>query len=75
MPRMEGYTATKEIRTLNSNRKANIPIYAMTANAFDEDRDKALMAGMNGHISKPISLEVILQELDREFGKDTDERV
>ena len=75
MPRMDGYTATKEIRTLNSNRKANIPIYAMTANAFDEDRDKALMAGMNGHISKPISLEVILQELDREFRKDTDERV
>ncbi len=64
MPRMDGYTATREIRTLGSNKKANIPIIAMTANAFEEDRRKAFEAGMNGHISKPISIEAILEALD-----------
>ncbi len=64
MPRMDGYTATREIRTLDNNRKANIPIIAMTANAFEEDRQKAFEAGMNGHIAKPINLQVILQTMD-----------
>ena len=45
----------------------------MTANAFDEDRKKAIKAGMNGHIAKPIDVNVILQNLDRIFGKNGDE--
>ena len=54
MPKMDGYMATREIRTLKNNKKANIPIIAMTANAFEEDRKKAFKAGMNAHITKPI---------------------
>ncbi len=64
MPKMDGYTATREIRTLSDNRKANIPIVAMTANAFEEDRQRAYKAGMNGHIIKPISIEAIAKVLD-----------
>ena len=65
MPRMDGYTATREIRTLPSNRKANIPIVAMTANAFEEDRRKAFECGMNGHIVKPIDMKTISAVLDQ----------
>ena len=54
MPKMDGYMITREIRTLKNNKKANIPIVAMTANAFEEDRKKAFDAGMDGHIAKPI---------------------
>ena len=67
MPKMDGYTATREIRTLKNNRKANVPIVAMTANAFDEDRRKAFEAGMNGHIAKPIDMAVIAKTLDKIF--------
>lgn len=67
MPRMDGYTATREIRTLPNNRKANIPIVAMTANAFEEDRRKAFECGMNGHIVKPIDLKSIADVLDHIF--------
>ena len=69
MPKMDGYTATREIRTLADSRKANIPIVAMTANAFEEDKQKAYKAGMNGHIIKPISLEAIAKVLDEIFAK------
>ena len=69
MPKMDGYTATREIRTLNDPKCANIPIIAMTANAFEEDRKKAIKAGMNGHIAKPISVDVILENLERIFGR------
>ena len=69
MPRMDGYTATREIRTLQSNRKANIPIIAMTANAFDEDRQKSFESGMNGHISKPIDMDTIAAMLEKVLGK------
>ena len=69
MPKMDGYTATREIRTLNDPKCANIPIIAMTANAFEEDRKKAIKAGMNGHIAKPISKDVILENLDQIFGR------
>ena len=69
MPKMDGYTATREIRTLNDPKCANIPIIAMTANAFEEDRKKAIKAGMNGHIAKPINADVILENLDHIFGR------
>ena len=65
MPKMDGYTATREIRTLPDNRKANIPIIAMTANAFEEDKRKSFESGMNGHIIKPISMEEIAKVLDK----------
>ncbi len=69
MPKMDGYTATREIRTLPDNRKANIPIVAMTANAFEEDKRKSYESGMNGHIIKPISIEAIAKVLDDIFVK------
>lgn len=56
MPRMNGYESTKAIRALENEVLANIPIIAMTANAFDEDREDALEAGMNEHIAKPIDV-------------------
>ncbi len=68
MPKMDGYMATREIRTLKNNKKANIPIIAMTANAFEEDRKKAFKAGMNAHITKPIDIETILAVLDQVLG-------
>ena len=67
MPRMDGYTATREIRNLDDKQKANIPIVAVTANAFEEDKKKAIESGMNGHISKPINIEEIAQVLDEIF--------
>ena len=57
MPNMDGYKATRCIRRLDDKKKAEIPIIAMTANAFAEDRKKAFDAGMNGHIAKPIDME------------------
>ena len=63
MPRMNGFIAAREIRTLSDNKKANIPVVAMTANAFDEDRKLAFEAGMNGFVAKPISVEVLLRTL------------
>lgn len=61
MPIMDGYTATKKIRELNEDYKANIPIIAMTANAFEEDRDKAFEVGMNAFISKPINIKKLIK--------------
>ena len=63
MPRMNGYEATKAIRALGDDKKANIPIIAMTANAFEEDRKNALVAGMNGHLAKPIDDQKLTQTL------------
>ena len=57
-----------EIRTLKNNKKANIPIIAMTANAFEEDKKKAFKAGMNAHIAKPIDIKTILAVFDQVFG-------
>lgn len=57
MPNMDGYKATQIIRRLPDKQKANIPVVAMTANAFEEDRKKAFSVGMNGHIVKPIQIE------------------
>ena len=55
-------------RLLRNNRKANIPIVAMTANAFEEDKKKAFKAGMNAHIAKPIDINTILAVFDQVFG-------
>ena len=59
MPNMDGYKATEVIRGLADKSKATIPIIAMTANAFEEDRKKALAKGMNGHIAKPVAAEKV----------------
>lgn len=61
MPIMDGYEATRQIRKLENPETANIPIVAITANAFEEDRQKALEAGMNEHVSKPIDMERLLE--------------
>ena len=63
MPIMDGYTATRQIRALEDPALAGIPILAMTANAFDEDRRNALASGMNGFLSKPIIVGDLVQEL------------
>ncbi len=63
MPNMDGYKATQIIRGLADERKASIPISAMTANAFEEDRRNALASGMNGHIAKPIELSKMIETL------------
>lgn len=63
MPKMNGYKATQEIRHLPDRNKACIPIIAMTANAFEEDKREAIAAGMNGHIAKPIQVDKLLSIL------------
>ncbi|MEY8427286.1 response regulator [Lachnospiraceae bacterium 46-15] len=63
MPVMDGYEATKQIRALEDSDIADIPIIAMTANAFDEDKKAAMEAGMNGHIAKPIDVSKLLEFL------------
>lgn len=69
MPKMDGYTATQNIRALDDKEKAAIPIVAMTANAFAEDRERALAAGMNGHIAKPIDVKKLEQVLVKLLGE------
>ena len=63
MPVMDGLTATKKIRTLNHPDAKKIPIIAMTANAFKEDKEKCLAAGMNAHLAKPIEIENVKKVL------------
>ena len=63
MPVMNGYDETKKIRRMDDPQKANIPIVAMTANAFSEDKQVALDAGMNDHIAKPINMSVLVPTL------------
>ena len=65
MPVMDGYTATRKIRALDDPARAKLPILAMTANAFDEDRRNALESGMNGFLSKPIVVGDLVQELHK----------
>jgi len=64
MPVMDGYAATQAIRALDNQALASIPILAMTANAFEEDRQTALKSGMNGHIAKPINIDTLFKTLD-----------
>ena len=63
MPVMDGYTATRQIRALDDPARAKLPILAMTANAFDEDRRRAMESGMTGFLSKPIVIGDLVQEL------------
>lgn len=63
MPVMNRYEATRRIRGLSDPELAQIPIVAMTANAFDEDRKRCLEAGMNGHVGKPIDVNVLFRTL------------
>ena len=65
MPRMDGYTAARQIRALDDPQKASIPIIAVTANAFEEDRKIAQEAGMNGHLAKPYDIPSIMETLKR----------
>ena len=65
MPVMGGYEATKLIRRLEDKELASIPILAMTANAFEEDKKEAIKCGMNGHISKPLDVEKLLETLEQ----------
>ena len=65
MPVMNGYEATKEIRKLEDKELSSIPIFAMTANAFEEDKQEALRSGMNGHIAKPIDVEKLFEVLGK----------
>ena len=63
MPEMDGYEATRSIRALGTAEAAAVPIVAMTANAFKEDVEKCLGAGMDAHISKPMSFDEVLRQL------------
>ena len=65
MPHMDGYKATETIRELSDEGKAHIPIVALTANAFEEDRKMAISKGMNDHIAKPIDMNIVIQVLKK----------
>lgn len=65
MPEMDGYQATRTIRELENKELASIPILAMTANAFEEDKQQALKCGMNGHLAKPIDIDVLFETLNK----------
>lgn len=69
MPVMNGYEAAKAIRDLADRKLASIPILAMTANAFEEDRKEALKSGMNGHIPKPINIDVLFETMNQILSK------
>ena len=64
MPVMNGYEATRAIRRLADEQLAGIPILAMTANAFEEDKQEALRSGMNGHVAKPIDIDTLMEAMD-----------
>ena len=74
MPQMDGYEATRQIRQLTRPDAANIPIVAMTANAFSEDVEKSIQSGMNDHISKPIDLNEVFMKLKTLLHMDIDEQ-
>ena len=63
MPEMNGLDATRAIRKLSNPNKANIPIVAMTADAFSENVAECINAGMNGHIAKPIDMKLVIKEI------------
>ena len=65
MPVMDGYEATRAIRALDHPDASTVPIIAMTANAFDEDRKKSKAAGMNAHLAKPLDMQALLSAAGR----------
>ena len=65
MPVMNGYDAAKKIRGMDDPQKADIPIIAMTANAFSEDKQAALDAGMNDHVAKPINMNILVPTIQK----------
>ena len=65
MPNMNGYEAAQRIRAIKDAERSTIPIIAMTANAFEEDRQAALSAGMNGHLAKPIEIPKLMELLSK----------
>ena len=65
MPVMNGYDAATKIRRMDDPQKAGIPIIAMTANAFAEDRQAALEAGMNDHVAKPIDMNILVPTIQK----------
>lgn len=65
MPVMDGYEATKQIRALEDPKLSGVRILAMTANAFDKDKKKALECGMDGFLTKPVIIEDLLQALQK----------
>ena len=67
MPNMDGYEATKCIRHLQDIKKAEIPIIAMTANAFQEDAEKCIAVGMNAHLAKPLDIEKMEQTICKQL--------
>jgi CheY-like chemotaxis protein len=67
MPEMDGYTATRGIRAMDIPEAQTVPIIAMTANVFREDVEKALDAGMDAHIGKPIDLDELLKLMESSF--------
>ena len=69
MPIMDGCEATRRIRALDNPLTASVPILAMTANAFDEDRREAEKAGMDGFLSKPINIREVLETIERVLGR------
>ena len=69
MPGMDGFEATRLIRSMTDKTKASVPIIALTASAFEENKQQAMQAGMNGHIAKPISVESMAAELAKYFVK------
>jgi CheY-like chemotaxis protein len=64
MPEMDGLEATKKIREMDRTDASEIPIIALTANAFDEDVQHSLQAGMNAHLSKPVQSEILFETLE-----------
>ena len=68
MPEMDGLEATRTIRAMNRADAAKIPVIALTANAFDEDVQRSLQAGLNAHLTKPIQQEVLFETLESLIG-------
>jgi len=71
MPEMDGYEATRTIRAMDTPKAKNIPIIAMTANAFKEDVEHCLESGMNDHLAKPIDEKSVLEKIMCYLGRDT----
>ena len=69
MPVMDGYEATRTIRRFSDKNKRTIPVIAMTANAFEEDKQKAFQSGMNGHLAKPVEMRHLIEALQNVIGK------